>query len=169
MWGVEFSEGTGNSLVCGMAEFTARKTWNGPPETYRVRFHPDVGMEIDKEADEGWKIVKRRAEAQDVEVLLPADYGWTYPLFMAAFTFWGEGYKRGYTQGEWRANERAYRREKKLKERLTDLLAACQTALEWIQNGIYWGEGSGGAEINAEEMDTVGTRLEHEIAKAEGK
>jgi len=110
MWGIEFRGDTGNSLICAIAEFEVRARERGKGGYYRVRWHPDIGMAIDKTCEGGWETFKERAEPEDVEAILPnkSDYGhdWTYRDFMLAMTFWGEGHKRGYAKGEWAARKR---------------------------------------------------------------
>jgi hypothetical protein len=46
MYGVDFEE-AGNSLICGYAIFNIPDT----RKTYQVRFHPDIGMAIEEQAE----------------------------------------------------------------------------------------------------------------------
>ena len=84
-----------------MAEFEVRKR-NERYCYYRVRFHPDIGMVIERssrQSDDEWETVKKGAKPEDLEALLPkkSDFGkdWTYVDFILAMTFWAEGHKRG--------------------------------------------------------------------------
>jgi len=114
MYGLEFREAS-NALICGSAEFEVRK--RDSTHYYRVIFGPD-GMSIDRPIqnirtadayDDGWERIKEHATNADIEAILPkrADFGmnWTFSQFMLALTFFGEGHKLGYTQGEWKGRE----------------------------------------------------------------
>lgn len=118
MWGIQFDSETSNSLVCASASFEIRR-YSGPSEYYRVRWHPDIGMEIDKVGSSGWEVLKRNAQPQDLEAILPkrSDFGhdWTYQEFMLAMTFFGEGYQLGFSQGEWHERERLHNKCEKQK------------------------------------------------------
>jgi len=119
MWGVEFRKDTHNSLICGSATFEVRY-YGQPSKVYRVRWHPDIGMEIDKRGINGWAVFKRRAEPVDLEAILPKaqDFGhdWTYRDFVIAYTFYGNGFKTGHANGTWAAHEQM-RRKQDVEER----------------------------------------------------
>ena len=107
MWGVQFKE-AGNALICGSAEFEVRRikerTGRQTSKVYRVLFGPHEGMSIQRAGPEGWETIKRRAEAADLEAILPQGdfmHRWTYGDFMIALTFFGEGHKIGYAQGQY--------------------------------------------------------------------
>ena len=108
MWGIQFREAR-NSLICANAIFEVRNR-DKPDELYRTGMGPD-GWWIDRQDDKGeWVRVSGHAETKDIEAILPnaADFGmdWTYRDFLLALTFFGEGYERGYYQGEYRATRR---------------------------------------------------------------
>ena len=119
MYGLEFSTAD-NALICGSAEFIVRKR-TGNDQCYRVFFGPN-GMILDKAAhtESGWETINDRAENADIEAILPkrGDFGmdWTFSQFMLALTFYGEGHKRGYAQGEWKGREVEINRAKYAKE-----------------------------------------------------
>ena len=106
MYGIEFYTAD-NALICGSAEFEVRRSRGD--SYYRVIFGPD-GMSLDERAmtESGWKRIKEHATEADIEAVLPqGDFGlkWTFGQFMLALTFYGEGHKRGYAQGEWKGAE----------------------------------------------------------------
>ena len=107
MYGLEFHKAD-NALICGSAEFEVRKRNRHDDAYYRVTFGPS-GMSIDKLNGERWETINAKAEPEDVEAILPkkSDYGmdWTFSQFMLALTFYGEGHKVGYAQGEWKGRE----------------------------------------------------------------
>jgi hypothetical protein len=107
MYGLEFHKDD-NALICGSAEFEVRK--HGRHHYHKIAFGPQ-GMRLYyspfyPEPDD-WVVVKDQAEAEDIESILPTDFGlqWTFSQFMLALTFYREGHKRGYTQGEWKGRE----------------------------------------------------------------
>lgn len=108
MYGLEFHKAD-NMLICGGAEFEVRK-YDGNDKYYRISFGPQ-GMRLEKPAhtEGGWETINDHAEAEDIEAILPkkSDFGldWTFSQFMLALTFYGEGRKRGYLQGEWKGRE----------------------------------------------------------------
>jgi hypothetical protein len=108
MWGVEFRKAN-NGLICGSCEFECRainKQGRQVSTIYRVSFGPHDGITIQKRANDGWELVRARAEAKDLEAILPnlSDFmhQWTYRDFMIAMTFFGEGYNRGYNEATWK-------------------------------------------------------------------
>lgn len=116
MWGIQFDKDTSNNLICASASFEVRKR-GGPYEYYAVRWHPDIGMEIDRRGANGWEVIRRNAKPADLEAILPKkeDFGrdWTYSDFMLAMTFFGEGYQLGFYQGQWHEKEWLHKREGK--------------------------------------------------------
>lgn len=108
MYGLEFHKAD-NALICGSAEFEVRKG-DGGYGYYRVNFGPN-GMRLEKPAhtEDGWETINDCAENDDIVAILPkrSDFGldWTFPQFMLALTFYGEGHKRGYAQGVWKGQE----------------------------------------------------------------
>ena len=107
MYGLEF-HAANNALICGSAEFEVHKNYRYDYAYYRLIFGPD-GMSLDKRGTKGWERIHDRAENADIEAILPkkSDFGldWTFSQFMLALTFYGEGHKRGYDQGEWKGRE----------------------------------------------------------------
>jgi len=115
MWGLEFREAT-NSLICGTAEFEVRKRGtHGRDEGcfYRLAFGPS-GTWVDRMEAGEWRRIFDDASTEDIEGLLPkrADFGcdWTWSLFITALTFYGEGFKRGESRGQYNEQERTRRR-----------------------------------------------------------
>uniref|UniRef100_A0A6H1ZWK5 Uncharacterized protein n=1 Tax=viral metagenome TaxID=1070528 RepID=A0A6H1ZWK5_9ZZZZ len=110
MWGIQFDKATSNDLICACARFEVRKQG---VEHYTVRWHPDIGMEIDRFGAKGWETIRYNAQPADLEAILPkkCDFGrnWTYSDFMLAMTFFGEGYQIGFYQGEWHERDRQRR------------------------------------------------------------
>ena len=106
MWGVEFKEAS-NAMICGSATFEVRKL-NGQhrqvSKIYRVLFGPHEGMTIQHKVEGEWQPLKRRAEPEDLEAILPQGdfmHKWTYGDFMIAMTFFDQGHRMGYNQCRW--------------------------------------------------------------------
>ena len=112
MYGVEFHKAD-NAMICGSAEFEVRKVGSqGRSESgyYKIVFGPNgTWLSKPSQTEDGWTTITEKAEAPDIEAILPnrSDFGmdWTFGQFMLALTFYGEGHKRGYIQGEWKGRE----------------------------------------------------------------
>ena len=97
-----------NSLICGMVEF---ESWDygQAPRLFQVRFHPDIGHEIDERIGGKWKTIVRRPES--LAKWIRNDM--TDQQFSLMWTSWAEGHKRGFAEGEAETWERVRNIEKR--------------------------------------------------------
>ena len=115
-------------MICGTAEFEVRTvekhTYRQVNKLYRVRFNPHDGMTIEAPHEDGWKVIKRRAEPEDLEAILPQGdfmHKWTYGDFILAMTFFGQGRTMGYAQGRWDTQREYQKKETQAITKEADL------------------------------------------------